>query len=242
MGSVMSNKETPLNFSKRLEAVWLRNVSNYRITKRTIVSNIGECCAKILAEPVKQLHPRTSTILQDVTIDDADSLVLIHVPKKINLGGIILDDGWAHLSVTDPTFSTDYPLYKSAQYDVGKVKFDPFYATGATDASEVKNLANYQVKVNLWFSPENSNCAIHNHDTNHEMLEVHTQIFGVGRMQKFHKQEYESIYEDVILGQGMTHVCFAGAKEDGSFYYPWHQYFADTDCIWMAIEYHRYRY
>jgi hypothetical protein len=89
----MSNKETTLDFSQRLEAIWLCNVKNYRIKKRTIVSNIGERSAKILAEPVKELQPRTSTILEDVTIDNADSLVLIHIPDKINLGGIILDKG-----------------------------------------------------------------------------------------------------------------------------------------------------
>lgn len=238
MGIIMSNKETTLNFSQRLEATWLTDVKNYRIKKRTIVTNIGERSAKILAEPTKELQPRTSTILQDVTIDNADSLILTHIPDKINLGGIILDKGWAHLSATVPDFSTEYPLYKSAQYEVGKVKFDPFFATGATTAPKHEHMRCYQVKVNLWFSPENTNCAIHNHHTDPEMLEVHTQIFGVGRMQKFHKQEFDSIYEDVLLGAGMTHVCFAGVKEDGSFYYPWHQYFADTDCIWMAVEYH----
>lgn len=84
----MSNQETVLDFSPRLEAIWLQNASNYFIGKRTIVSNVGERSAKIMAKPVKELKPRMSTILQDVAVDNADSLVLIHIPKRVNLGKI----------------------------------------------------------------------------------------------------------------------------------------------------------
>lgn len=95
--------------------------------------------------------------------------------------------------------------------------------------------------MNLWFSPEHTNCAIHDHHSENkakEILEVHTQVYGVGRMQKFHDDKFSTIYEDVILGEGMTHTPFAAVHEDGTFYYPWHQYYADTDCIWMAVEFH----
>ncbi|MDX3376575.1 hypothetical protein PV390_19455 [Streptomyces sp. ME02-6991-2A] len=33
--------------------------------------------------------------------------------------------------------------------------------------------------------------------------------------------------------------CGRTAGADGSFQYPWHQYRADTDCVWLAVEYHR---
>ena len=53
-------------------------------------------------------------------------------------------------------------------------------------------------------------------------------------MQKFRSNDFKSIYEDVHMAPGFTHNPFAGVKDNG---YGWHQYYSDTDCIWMAIEY-----
>jgi hypothetical protein len=36
----------------------------------------------------------------------------------------------------------------------------------------------------------------------------------------------------------MTPVPFCSVEENTRFIYPWHQYYADTDCIRLAIEYH----
>ena len=73
---------------------------------------------------------------------------------------------------------TDVPLYKSPQFDVGSVEFDPYLVTGSTGGGVKK----YNIKVNVWFCPAKINCGIHNKRTDPEMLEVHTQIYGTGRM------------------------------------------------------------
>ena len=39
------------------------------------------------------------------------------------------------------------------------------------------------------------------------------------------------------MAPGFTHNPFAGVKDNGDIFYGWHQYYSDTDCIWMAIEY-----
>ncbi|KAK3739008.1 hypothetical protein QZH41_010477 [Actinostola sp. cb2023] len=96
----------------------------------------------------------------------------------------------------------------------------------------------HKVKVNVWFCPAKTHCGLHNHHTNPEMMEVHTQVYGTGRMQKFHDDDFGTLYEDVLMSPGMTHVPFVGVDIDGNYYYQWHQYYGDTDCIWMAVEYH----
>ena len=53
-------------------------------------------------------------------------------------------------------------------------------------------------------------------------------------MQKFHKNDPASIYQDVFMSPGYTHEPFFDLT---SQLYPWHQYYADTDCIWLAAEY-----
>jgi len=169
-----------------------------------------------------------------VSIISAESLILIKVPEETNIGGMVLEDGWCQLTAQDPTYPKDVPLYKSPQFDVGSVEFDPYLVTGSKGGAVKK----YNIKVNVWFCPAKTNCGIHNHHTVPEMLEVHTQIYGTGRMQKFHEKEFKSIYEDVIMCPGFTHEPFAGVKENGDIYYGWHQYYSDTDCIWMAIEHH----
>jgi hypothetical protein len=57
-------------------------------------------------------------------------------------------------------------------------------------------------------------------------------------MQKFQENKADTLYEDVVMPLGFTHDPFFTVAEDRSFKYPWHRYYADTDCIWMAIELH----
>ncbi|MGC1650881.1 MAG: hypothetical protein WA741_34080, partial [Candidatus Sulfotelmatobacter sp.] len=93
----------------------------------------------------------------------------------------------------------------------------------------------YRLKLNLWYTPEETDCGIH---TGHQFLEVHTQILGTGHMQKFRENNAGTLYEDVLMPVGFTHDPFFSVADDRTFIYPWHRYYADTDCIWMAIELH----
>jgi hypothetical protein len=233
-----TNLIEPIKFStKYLKAFWLRNAENYYIENRTIIVNLGEQNAYIAVSPEKYLPPRTSTILKQVSLKSGDSLLLLEVVDPINIGGIVFDTGWHQLGEII-TFPKDVPLWKSPQYEVGIVKFDPYFVTGLSDQPQKHNFKKYQVKVNLWFSPAITNAAIHNKHAVPEFLEVHTQIYGTGRMQKFHANDFNTLYEDVLMSPGDTHIPFASVNEEGQFFYPWHQYYADTDCIWMAIEFH----
>jgi hypothetical protein len=86
------------------------------------------------------------------------------------------------------------------------------------------------VNVNLWFASSGTDCGIHNR---HSFIEVHTQIMGIGRMQKFAANDQSTLFEDIYMAPGTTHEPFCGKD----YLYPWHQYYADTDCIWLAVEY-----
>jgi hypothetical protein len=232
------NNERQIAFSEQfLQANWLSNAENIYLENRTIVVNLGNEKACISALPEKCLNPRTSTILKEVGIKCADSLLLIEITDETNIGGIVLDSQWHQLGeISD--FPKNVPLWKSPQYELGTVRFDPYFVTGQSGLPRDSKLKTYQVKVNLWFAPAKTNCAIHNHHMTPEFLEVHTQIYGTGRMQKFHSNSLDALYQDVIMSPGVTHIPFAAVDEEGAFIYPWHQYFSDTDCIWMANEFH----
>ena len=58
-------------------------------------------------------------------------------------------------------------------------------------------------------------------------------------MQKFNAQDHATLYHDEMMSPGYTtSVPFCRVTDPHTFVYPWHQYYADTDCIWMAVEYH----
>ncbi|MFN0081859.1 MAG: hypothetical protein ACKVOM_05025 [Ferruginibacter sp.] len=233
------NIQKPIALSKKnIKATWLSNVDNYYIENKTIVINLGNSSAIIAAKPDKELHPMCSTILKEVTLINGDSLLLIEVVNQINIGGLVLEEGWFQLNDLVNTFPKEIPLWKGPQFDLGIVKFDPYFVTGLSKIEDPERVRSYQVKVNLWFATALTNCGIHNHHMTPEFLEVHTQINGAGRMQKFHANDLESLYQDVYLAKGETHIPFASTNENSEFYYPWHQYFSDTDCIWVANEFH----
>lgn len=88
-----------------------------------------------------------------------------------------------------------------------------------------------KVAYNLWFAAEGTDCGIHNE---HNFLEVHTQIWGTGHMQKFYEKDAATMYQDIYMTPGYTHEPFCGSDHK----YPWHRYYADTDCVWLAVEFY----
>ena len=109
----------------------------------------------------------------------------------------------------------------------------PIYLT--TPSRGAPATRDFELKLNLWWSPPETDCSIH---IEHPFLELHSQIHGVGRMQKFRERDASTLYEDVVMARGMTHEPFARLTGPLRWEYPWHRYYADTDCVWLAIEFH----
>jgi hypothetical protein len=176
--------------------------------------------------------PWKSAILRNCTIESAESAALLHVRRRTNLGGVAL--GWEWYGHRNAQFPRGTPLYISPQDDIGDIELDPMAAFGFMNLSSPSK-RRYRLKLNLWYTPEETDCGIH---TGHQFLEVHTQILGTGHMQKFREKNADTLYEDVLMPVGFTHDPFFTVADDRTFSYPWHRYYADTDCIWMAIELH----
>jgi hypothetical protein len=174
--------------------------------------------------------PWKSTVLRHCTVKSGDMLALLHVRQRANLGGVAL--GWDWYGRRMPQFPRGTPLYISSQDDIREVRFDPFAAFAHVDSVLPRR---YLLKLNLWYTPEETDCGIH---TGHQFLEVHTQVLGTGHMQKFRENSDDTLYEDVTMPPGFTHDPFFTLHSHATFSYPWHRYYADTDCIWMAIELH----
>ena len=98
------------------------------------------------------LTPRTTLSFSHsgVSVISAESLVLIKISDEINIGGCVLEDGWCQLTAQDPTYPWDVPLYKSPQFDVGCVEFDPCTVTRTERPSfSDSGVKKFNIKVNV---------------------------------------------------------------------------------------------
>ncbi len=173
-----------------------------------------------------------SSWLKGGKIKSAERAALIKVVKPTNLGGCMFR-GWDWLGNRIRSFPRDTPLYISAQDEIGKVSLDPRVFTNERTTS--KEPQEFTLKLNLWWSPGDTDCFIHNE---HPFLETHTQIHGIGRMQKFKHRDQTTIYEDVLMPIGYSHDPFCRVTGHNEWTYPWHRYYADTDSVWLAVELH----
>lgn len=224
-----ANKVKRLNFSGTyIEAKYVENVEKYSIQNRTIVINLQASDAYLSEDPASIIPAYSSTIFKDTNIEKAESLLLLEVVETRNIGKIVFEQNWDLLGNLIGGFPKDVPLWRSPQDEAGIVELDPYVMTRQSSTPHQKE--KFSVKVNLWFAPSLTDCAIHNQ---HDFIEIHTQIVGQGRMQKFKDKTFNSLYEDMLMSPGYTtSVPFCQVQKQHKYTYPWHQYYADTDCIW----------
>ncbi|HXY13384.1 MAG TPA: hypothetical protein VEI26_02670 [Terriglobales bacterium] len=227
------NQRRPLSFSNDwIESLLITNFRDMAV-EDAIVVNLSTTALRYQAGGDEATIPAwKSTMLRHCRIASGERAALLHIRQRTNLGGLAL--AWEWYGQRNPQFPRKTPLYISSQDEVGEVQLDPLSAF-THEASGSTSPRRYRLKLNLWYTPEETDCGIH---TGHQFLEVHTQVLGTGRMQKFRENNAETLYEDVLMPPGFTHDPFFSVANDRSFKYPWHRYYADTDCIWMAVELH----
>lgn len=228
-----SNQRRPLSFSNDWIESSLVTAARDLPVEEAIVVNLSSVDLSYEAGGNQgTIPPWKSTLLRRCTLKNGERAALLHVRKRTNLGGVAL--GWEWFGQRFPQFPRGTPLYISSQDDIGGVELDPL-VTFAGQRIAPPSPRRYRLKLNLWYTPEETDCTIH---TGHKFLEVHTQVLGTGHMQKFRENDEATLYEDVLMPPGFTHDPFFTVASDRSFSYPWHRYYADTDCVWMAVELH----
>ena len=227
------NQRRPLSFSNDwVESVLVSSAREMPVEDAIVVNLSTTDLRYRVGADHGTIPPWKSAMLRQCTVESGETVALLRIRQRTNLGGVAL--GWDWYGKRNPQFPRGTPLYISSQDDIGDVQLDPIPAfTHEPVASPSPR--RYRLKLNLWYTPEQTDCGIH---TGHRFLEVHTQILGTGHMQKFRENHAETLYEDVTMPPGYTHDPFFTVANDRSFTYPWHRYFADTDCVWMAIELH----
>ena len=182
---------------------------DYEINEKSIIINLD--LDPLLIDDI-ELPPLKSVISARTYVPKAHSMLVITIANNEFVGNNedvdidIIKNRWHHV----------YDVF-----NVPQLKKTPLWQSQKSRTGNIE--------LNLWFAPAGTNCGIHNR---HNFQEVHTQIYGIGRMQKFHRNDLSALYQEVYMSPGFTHDPFYSI--DGK--YPWHQYYADSDCIWLAIE------
>lgn len=145
-----------------------------------------------------------SSIFNNITLYDVKAIVCIPVMETIDKHMIFNE--W---TLAYNTFNTEnlknVSLYHSTSYS----------AEG--------------LNIYLWYASPNTNCQIHRE---HNFKEIHTQIYGLGSMQLFEKNDVNTLYCEIMMSVGYSHSPIYDEKT----IYPWHQYYSYTDTIWMVFE------
>ena len=225
------NNQRKLAFAgKFVEATLVENVQDYQAFGS--VTNLSNEPMLIGGDVPGIVPPWKSTIMKGGTITKAERIAVVNVPDDTNLGGVVLD-GWDWFGNRYDKFPRTNPLYISPYDIVGVVELNPYkFANMASDSSF---LDQYDIRLNLWWGPAKTDAFLHNE---HDFLEIHTQIFGFGRIQIYHECDLSTQYREITVAPGETHDPIVRVVGDREFKYPWHRGWTDTDAIWMAIELH----
>ncbi len=225
------NRTRPLAFDGPfVKAHLIEDARDHQTTG--VVTNLSDTPMYIAGEPIGVIPPWRSAVLKDAVILSAECASIVSVPHDVNLGGIVLD-GWKWLGETVPEFPRKTPLYISPKDIVARRRLNPWKLSNSPEPRD--ELHEYDVQLNLWWAPARTDASIHNR---HSFIELHTQIFGHGRIQIFRDREGAQMYREISAAPGDTHDPIVWVVDGKTFTYPWHRGWTDTDAIWMAIEFH----
>ncbi len=231
----MSNRNyrRDLQFSDNfVEAYVVEDLHDFHVEDGVVI-NLHDS-PMLVGENVQSVVPAwKSTMLRRGVIASAQRAAVIRVRSSVNLGGIPLEKGWDWFGNRFAKFPRTAPLYISRYDEIGEIKVDPLIFTNQSSTPQA--LRAYRMRLNLWWSPTGTDCYMHNE---HPFLEIHTQIHGSGRIQKFRERHEATLYEEITMAPGHTHDPFVRLNASGRPEYPWHRYFSDSDAIWLAIELH----
>lgn len=178
------------------------------------------------------LLPWKSSHFVNSTIKVAKRVVVFRVQTGADLSSLgkgVWDWFGTHLS----SFPASTRLYISPVDRVGETELCLSSFTGMPYGELGKR--HFEIRLNLWYAPAGTDCGIHNE---HRFLEIHTQLKGTGRVEKFSTREESTKFEEMLMPPGFTHQFSGELDGHGNPHYCWHRYIAETDCIWLAIEFH----
>ena len=195
-----------LQFSEPFYSInFIDNETQYKIDNTGIVINLSE--RGILVKD-KTLNYLRSTIVRNVTLKNIQRALVIEDYEKS-------EDHSKLFSEIQKQWPLMYEMTGLERYKGVPVRRSPNEKIG-------------NIELYLFYVGAMTNVGLHKQ---HSYMEVHTQLLGYGKMQKFEENNYETLYQEEILAPGNTHEAFYNEEN----VYPWHQYQSISDAIYLYI-------
>ncbi|MBN1332102.1 hypothetical protein JW978_04500 [Candidatus Dojkabacteria bacterium] len=202
-----------LNFSNDFfDAYLIEDEKDFKIKNYGILINLSK--TPIVIDFVSSIPIHKSYLLKDTKVDSVEKAVLLSfafdpMEKQEKLNEFCWDN-----------------------WDTNKIRYpdDPTKWKYQIRRSPIEKIGNLELVC--WYLPGGKEVTIHNE---HPFFEVHTQLSGVGILNKFTEQDPKTLYQRMYMPPGFTHDYFC----DNNWKYVWHQYQAVTDSIWMAVIEHK---
>jgi len=186
----------------------IQEEKQYPIDEKSIVVNLSERGLWIKSKPLDFLK---STILRNVEIRDVQRALVVENYEKTRRDAGFLDEirkQWRRIyDMTHQERHKGIGLWRSPKERIDNIDLNLCFINAGIDTGPHKE-----------------------HSPN--FREVHTQLLGYGKMQKFEDNDLTTLYQEVILAPGNTHEPF----HDKENVYPWHQYHSISDAVYMPIE------
>ncbi len=202
---------TALKFSEPYyETKYLEGESEYQVHEKSIIFNFSEKPVLINSRPLTFFQ---STVAVNTVIGDLNRCLIIedfdHIQNVKNLFGQLQQNWTLAWDLSHDERHRGVRLWRSPKETLDDIKIGFHYAGS--------------VPLNV---------GLHNtHGNGQNVKEVHTQIIGFGKMQECYENDLNTLYREEYMGPGHTHSIMF--NENGE--YPWHQYEALTEGIFMSV-------
>lgn len=196
------------------EVEYVEQEAEYVCESKSLIFNLAERSGKALYIKGIPVMPLKGTVAEKVTVEQITRMLVVK-----NYDSFRLDNP----DIIRQIKQTWRSLYECS--GIERHKGIPYFKSP-------KARIGGDTEINFCFVSEPMAPSGPHRDHDREFDEVHAQIRGFGKMQKFVENDTATFYQESIMAPGVVHEKFY--NEDGV--YPWHQYHSLTPCIYMPIE------
>jgi len=189
----------------------------YQIHEQSILINLAERSGKCLLIKGVELPPLKATILADTYVENIEHAFVIKNYLQCNISDV------ATIQKIKKTWRSLYDCSGLERH-----KGLPYYKSPKFKTGEGRD----HLELNFCFVAEPFAPSGTHRDHDRDFDEVHLQVQGFGKMQKFDENDISTYWGESIMAPGVIH----DRMYDAEGRYPWHQYQSVTPCVYVPIE------
>ena len=207
-----------LDFAEPFFSVdYIENEEEYYIEKNSMAVNLAERSGSLMYIRGVPVLPLKAAIAEGVWLEHVERAFVVKDYERCDLEDI---------STTEAIKAAWKSIYECS--GIERHRGLPYYKSPKFCTGEGRN----HIEINFCYVAQPDIPSGPHRDHDRDFDEVHAQIRGFGKMQKFNENDVNTYFGEYIMAPGIVHDKFY----DGEGKYPWHQYRSITPCVYCPIE------